>query len=144
MNHTTTLCALAIGGLLGISAVDKVVHWALFVFTLEYNPLVPASVAPLLGGGVIAVESLLGALLFIPRSRHVGLFAATLLFGAFTIVIAVMMFAAPGERCGCTFLFGYDRAELRHLVLNALLTLLSGFLWHVNAHGSPAGTERIA
>jgi len=110
MNRTTTLCALAIGGLLGVSAVDKVLHWALFVFSLEHNPLVPATLSPLLGGGVIAAEAVLGGMLLFPRTRLAGLCAATLLFGAFTIVVAVMMFAAPGERCGCTFLFGYDRA----------------------------------
>lgn len=134
------LSTFAVSGLLAVGAVDKLVHWSPFVFTLQHNPLLPELVAPAAGGAVIAAELLVAGVLLIPRTRHAGLFAAMLLFGFFTAVVAVLLVAAPGERCGCTFLFGYDRADLRHLVMNILLTALSGFIWHTDASVlSPSG-----
>lgn len=134
------LSSFAVSGLLGVGAVDKLLHWSLFVFTLQHNPLLPEPLAPAAGGAVITAELLVAGVLLIPRTRHAGLFAAMLLFGFFTAVVAALLVAVPGERCGCTFLFGYDRADLRHLAMNLLLTTLSGFIWHADVSVlSPSG-----
>ena len=133
MRYTAVLCACAMGGLLGFGAIDKLMHWPLFVFTLEHNPLLPASLAGAVGGAVVAVECLVAGALLVPRTRRRGFFAAACLFAVFTAVIGALLFAAPGERCGCTFMFGYDRAEPRHLLMNVLLTALSGFVWHAES-----------
>lgn len=140
MKGIAFLSSFAVSGLLAVGAVDKLLHWSPFVFTLQHNPLLPEHLAPAAGGAVITAEMLIAGALLIPRTRHAGLFAATLLFGLFTAVVAVLLVAAPGERCGCTFLFGYDRADVRHLVMNVLLTALSGIIWHADVSVlSPSG-----
>ncbi|MBP1657596.1 MAG: Methylamine utilization protein MauE [Bacteroidetes bacterium] len=140
MKGITLLSSFAVSGLLAVGAVDKLLHWSPFVFTLQHNPLLPEHLAPAAGGAVITAEMLIAGALLIPRTRHAGLLAATLLFGFFTAVVAVLLVAAPGERCGCTFLFGYDRADVRHLVMNILLTALSGVIWHADVSVlSPSG-----
>lgn len=140
MKGIAFLSSFAVSGLLAVGAVDKLLHWSPFVFTLQHNPLLPEHLAPVAGGAVITAEMLIAGALLIPRTRHAGLFAATLLFGLFTAVVAVLLVAAPGERCGCTFLFGYDRADVRHLVMNVLLTALSGIIWHADVSVlSPSG-----
>ena len=76
MRYTAVLCACAIGGLLGFGAIEKLMHWPLFVFTLQHNPLLPASLAGAVGGGVVAVECLVAGALLVPRTRCRGFFAA--------------------------------------------------------------------
>ncbi len=142
MKWTTILCTMGVSGLLGISAADKVIHWGVFVFTLQQNPLLPMPLAASIGGAVLAVECFLTVVLLLPRTRHTGFFVAALVFTVFTIVIAILMIVTPGERCGCTFLFDYDRADFRHLTMNVLLALLSAYLWYVESNGSSAGAIR--
>lgn len=143
VNFITPLCACAVGGLLGTGVLDKLIHWSPFVFTLEQNPLIPAPLAAAVGGGVVAVESCVAVAILAPRTRHAGFLAASVLFGAFTVVIAVLIVLTPGARCGCTFLLGYDTAEPRHLVINVLLTTLSVFIWRTEpSDRSPSGADR--
>lgn len=140
MKGVASLSLVAVSGLLVVGAFDKLLHWSFFVFTLQHNPLVGEVLAPAVGGAVIAAEALVGGALLIPRTRRAGLLSALLLFGCFTVVVAVLLMTAPGERCGCTFLFGYDRADVRHLVMNVLLTVLCGVLLRANVSVlSPSG-----
>lgn len=140
MRAITVLSAALVGAFLLTGVVDKLMHWDLFVIALARNPLIPELVAGAVAGATVALEAAVAVALLMPSTRRAGLALGMLLFGFFTVVIAVLLWLAPDAHCGCSFVAGFDRPTVRHCVLNALIALLCGYLFGTGYRPSPTTT----
>lgn len=152
MRFVTVATVLVVAAILGSAAVDKLLHWDMFVTLLEQNPLVPEHGAAAVAGGTIAAEVTLAAGVLVVPSRRSALFWAGMLFAIFSAVTAYLAAAAPGTPCGCWFVFDYARADILHLLQNLLCLALCLYVWCTGSfcsqparetHGrNPAGGSR--
>jgi hypothetical protein len=120
--------------ILAYSAVDKILHWSLFLKALTLYRVVPVILLPAVGYAVPALELLAALAILIPWFRARGLGLAAWLLASFTAMIGYAMIAAPGVLCGCLFSLGPTRATPAHFILNVMLT---GLAWVLA--GSSAG-----
>ena len=140
MSLASRASILVIGCILLWAAVDKALHWQMFVRTLGMISLLPVSVVGAVGAVVIVVEVLVAVALFLPPVRRDALLLAALLFLGFAAWVGSLAVLKLGSSCGCSFTFGPARATVHHLVLNLLLVLLSVFQWRtVPPPGPPSG-----
>lgn len=140
MKAITFLIAVLVSAFLLVVAVDKVVHWDLFIIALGKNPFIPVVLAGAVGGGVIAIEVVVAGILVPPATRRTGFFLAGLLFGIFAVVTALLLWRAPSLQCGCSFSAGFDTPTLRHVIFDVLLAVLNGYLFRVGYRPSPRTT----
>ncbi|CAG1770411.1 hypothetical protein BAC2_01025 [uncultured bacterium] len=140
MKAITFLSAALVGALLCAGVADKLMHWELFVIALARNPLIPEALAGAVAGGTIALEAAVAAVLFVPSTRRTGLLLGALLFGSFAVIIALLLWLAPAAHCGCSFIAGFDRPTVPHLLLNVLIALLCGYLFATGHRPSPTIT----
>lgn len=115
-----------LAGILTYSAVDKILHWPLFVQALTLYRVVPAILLPAISYAVPALELLAALGIVLPWFRHRGLGLASWLLAAFTVMIGYATIATPGVLCGCSFSLGPTRATPAHVILNMMLT---GLAW---------------
>ncbi len=141
MKVITVLTAFVIAGILGAAAVDKLLHWHLFVDLLQRNPIVPQRGAAAVGGGVVAAELALTAGMLFGTSRRTSLLGAGILFTVFAVVTAVLVVVAPGRPCGCWFAFPYAHADLLHVFQNLLCVALCWYVWCTGTFGSKPAPE---
>ena len=137
MKVITGISAALISAFLFVGVADKLMHWDMFVFALGKNPLVPALLAGAVAGGVIAIEAVVACALLPPATRRTGLLLGMVLFGLFSVVIALLLWLAPASQCGCSFIAGFDKPTVRHLLLNLLIALLCGYLFGTSDRRSP-------
>jgi hypothetical protein len=137
MNAITFVASVVVSLFLVFGVADRVMHWPLFVLALSRNPLIPTMLSGAVAGGVLAVETAVALLLLAGRTRRRGLILAMVLFGFFTCVVALLLWLAPAEQCGCSFMSGFDTPTLRHLLLNLLIALLCGYLASTGYRVSP-------
>jgi len=126
-----------LAGLLAYSAVDKIVHWPLFLKALALYRVVPAILLPVVSYAIPAAEMVTALAIVVPWFRTRGLGLAAWLLAAFTVMIGYAAIIAPGIPCGCSFSLGPSRATLGHVLLNVMLTGLAWALASSSA-GGPA------
>lgn len=114
-----------LAGILAYSAVDKILHWPLFLKALALYRIVPAMLLPAISYAIPALELLAALAIAIPLFRSTGLGIAAWLLAAFTVMIAYAAIVAPGLPCGCSFSLGPSRATPGHVILNTILTALA-------------------
>ena len=108
--------------LFAAAAVHKGRDLAGFVRTIESYRLLPGALAPFVAPVFVGAETLLVALLLLPRFDPAGGLGAVLLLGAYSIAIGVNL--ARGRRdidCGCLGPAGRQPISGRLLARNALL-----------------------
>jgi len=115
-----------LAGILAYSAVDKILHWSLFLKALALYRVVPAILLPAISYTIPALELLTALAIVIPWFRARGLGLAAWLLAGFTTMIGYATIATPGVLCGCSFSLGPTRATPAHFVLNIMLT---GLAW---------------
>jgi hypothetical protein len=125
-----------LAGILAYSAVDKILHWSLFLKALTLYRVVPAVLLPAISYAVPALELLAALAIVVPRFRPRGLGLAAWLLAAFTVMIGYATIATPGVLCGCSFSLGPTRATPAHFILNIMLTGLAWALASSCAGGS--------
>jgi hypothetical protein len=110
------------------TATDKLLHNARFYNVLKKAPLIRGQ-ASVISISVPLVEIIIVALLFIPKTRILGLFGSLLLMSAFTAYIAIMLFFSPHLPCSC----GGVVSQLgwnEHLIFNSLFIGLAALaIW---------------
>jgi hypothetical protein len=115
-----------LAGILAYSAVDKILHWSLFLKALTLYRVVPSVLLPVISYAIPALELLAAVAIVVPWLRPRGLGLAAWLLAAFTMMIGYATIAMPGVPCGCSFSLGPTRATPAHLILNIMLT---GLAW---------------
>lgn len=70
------------------------------VNVLQKTPLF-SGIAEVAAWGLVIIEHIVAALLFLPRTRKVGLYASLILMIGFTIYIGYMMAFVPDLPCSC-------------------------------------------
>jgi hypothetical protein len=130
MKTLERVTAFVVTVLLVGTALDKIVHWPLFIAVLEGSPLALKGFAAPVAGAVIMAECLVALSVAVRQTRRDGFLLGGLLFALFTGVILVLVFVRPGTACGCTFVFGTGRADPLHAAMNGILTFLCLFLRH--------------
>ena len=138
MNLLMRCATFTIVALLFFTACDKLLHWSLFVATLETSPLSLGMVAPPVAGVAIATEFLVALGIAVPRTRRPGLLIGAGVFGFFAAVVLVLARVRPESACGCSFAFGGARPDGYHAALNVALALLCYLLWRSLAEQRPA------
>ena len=137
MRSITFISAALIGAFLLAGVADKLMHWDMFVFALGKNPLIPVALTGAVAGGVVALEAVVASALLVRATRRSGLFLGMLLFAFFSIVVALLLWLAPASHCGCSFIAGFDKPTMQHLLLNVLIALLCGYLFVITSRCSP-------
>ena len=122
-----------LAGLLAYSAVDKILHWTLFLNALALYRVVPVLLVPVISYAIPCVEILAALALIVPVFRTRGLILAAWLLAAFTVMVGYAAIVVPGVPCGCSFSLGPSRATPGHVVLNAMLTGLAWALASLSA-----------
>jgi hypothetical protein len=140
MKAITLISAVLISAFLLTGVADKLLHWDMFVFTLGKNPLIPVRLSGAIAGGVIALETAVAVALLPAATRSMGLILATVLFGVFSVVVALLLWLAPASQCGCSYVAGFDTPSVRHLCLNVLIAFLCGYLRSIGFRRSPTIT----
>jgi hypothetical protein len=125
-----------LAGILAYSAVDKILHWPLFLKALTLYRVVPAVLLPAISYAVPALELLAALAIVVPWFRPRGLGLAAWLLAAFTVMIGYATIVMPGVPCGCSFSLGPTRATPAHFILNIMLTGLAWSLASSCARGS--------
>jgi putative oxidoreductase len=126
MNRRNVLVEI-IGSLLILlfvyTAISKLMDIPKFTFTMSRSPLIGNS-ASFLALAVPVIELLIAALLFVPRTRLLGLYGSLGLMTAFTLYIGYMLSFADKLPCSCGGVIG-KMTWNQHLVFNIFFTLLS-------------------
>jgi hypothetical protein len=107
------------------TGISKLADYAVFREQVALSPVLQPF------AGIIAwllplVEFAVAALLFIPKCRLTGLYAATGLMGIFTLYIAVLLAVDDTLPCSCGGIIELLSWK-QHLVLNIAVTLLLAF-----------------
>lgn len=105
------------------TALSKLHEFNLFKSVLQKSPLIGAkseTVAVLLP----AFELLVASLLFIPKTRRMGLYSTSILMSIFTIYIGYMILFTPHLPCSCGGVIK-QMTWKQHLIFNLVLTSVS-------------------
>lgn len=105
------------------TAVSKFRDFYAFRQVLSTSPLLHQA-APLIAWVLPVTELSIGALLFFPSSRKIGLYASLTLMLVFTIYIAYMLLFTPQLPCSCGGVFK-KLSWREHFVFNTAWILLS-------------------
>jgi hypothetical protein len=116
------------------SAIDKILHWPMFIKALNVYQVIPGVLVPAVSYAVPGLELVAAAAIAIPWFRARGLELAAWLLAGFTTMIGYATITAPGVPCGCSFSLGPTRATVGHVALNVVLMALAWTL----ASSSPA------
>lgn len=129
-----------LAGLLAYSAIDKILHWPLFLKALSIYQVVPAILLPAVSYAIPAVELVTALAIAVPWFRARGLGAAAWLLAGFTVMIGYAVINAPGVPCGCSFSLGPSKATVGHVVLNIALT---GLAWALASSNTDVRTRPV-
>lgn len=105
------------------AAIIKLFDYDAFRVQIGRSPLIMYQ-APTLAWFVPTIEILAGILLFIPRTRMIGLYLCFTIMFAFTIYIAYMLIFSPTLPCSCGGILS-KMGWTEHLIFNAVFTLLA-------------------
>ena len=121
------ICSLLIF-LFVYTAMSKVTGFALFLAALSNSPLIGKS-ASILAWLLPPVELSVAALVFLPRTRKLGLFSSFMLMLVFTGYIAFMLLYPAKLPCSCGGVISIMNWK-EHLIFNIGFTLiaLAGYL----------------
>jgi len=111
-----------------LAALDKVLHWPLFLVSLEGYGVRPPYLRALFAALVVGIELFTSITLLWPALRRHALVLVASLFAVFALAVVYLMLVAPDSPCGCIFTVGSWKADLNHLVLNLVLGALALFL----------------
>ncbi len=111
-----------------LAALDKVLHWPLFLVSLEGYGVLPPHFLALFAALVVGIELFTSITLLWPALRRHALILAASLFTLFALAVVYLMLVAPHSPCGCIFTVGSWKADLNHLLLNLVLGALALFL----------------
>jgi hypothetical protein len=129
-----------LAGLLAYSAIDKILHWSLFVKALTMYQVIPRIFLPVVTYGVPVLEMATALAIALPWCRARGLEFAAWLLAGFTVMTGYAAIVAPGIPCGCMFTLGPTRATFGHVVLNVILTALAWMLASLSSARVPEST----
>ncbi|MEJ0106741.1 MAG: MauE/DoxX family redox-associated membrane protein [Bacteroidota bacterium] len=86
--------------LFSYTAINKYVAMDTLKYVLSEYPLIGKQFAPIIAWGLPIVEIIVVVLLFMPRTRLLGLYSSLLLMTAFTLYLIYML--AFTDKRGCT------------------------------------------
>jgi putative oxidoreductase len=111
------------------TAVSKFLDFKSFKLTLHASPLI-TNKNVWVAWAIPLAELIVAALLFIPRTRLLGLYGSFGLLALFTLYLGYMLLFTPNRPCVCG---GVIKAMSwgQHLVFNCFLTLLSVMGIHI-------------
>jgi putative oxidoreductase len=105
------------------TATSKFFEFASFKYVLSKSPLI-GNMAPAVAWGLPIVELLISLLLFIPRTRRLGLWASFGIMVLFTGYLGYMIYFTPDRPCSCGGVLK-QMTWKQHLVFNIGFTLLA-------------------
>jgi hypothetical protein len=105
------------------TSLSKLFDYDTFTWALKKSPLI-GNVASILAWGIPSLELIISLLLFIPRTRILGLFGSFILMTIFTIYIAYMLVFTPNLPCSCGGVIKHMSWK-QHLLFNISFTLVS-------------------
>lgn len=95
-----------------------------FIAVLAQSPLIGSTLAVSAAWSVIISELIICVLLFIPRTRLIGLYSSFILIAIFTLYIGYMIAFAPKLPCHCGGVIS-QMTWPQHLAFNIVFTLLA-------------------
>lgn len=106
------------------TAVSKLLHFTSFIIAMAKSPAIYEYAKPL-AYTVPSIEIIIAILLFVPRTRRIGLWSSFILMAIFSIYVAYMLIAHHTDLpCTC----GGVLKQLtwpQHLIFNIFFTLLA-------------------
>jgi len=105
------------------TATSKLLHHESFVFTLKKSPVTDFA-GTFLSWAIPAIELLISLMLFVPRLRELGLYAAFGLMILFTSYIVYMLIFSSRLPCSCGGVIN-KLSWNQHLWLNVFLTMMA-------------------
>jgi hypothetical protein len=95
-----------------------------FIAVLAQSPLIGRTLAGIAAWSVIISELIICALLFIPRTRLIGLYGSFLVIAVFTLYIGYMIAFTPKLPCHCGGVIS-QMTWPQHLAFNIVFTMLA-------------------
>lgn len=105
------------------AATSKLLEYDLFVAQIGKSPLITKH-ANLLAWLVPTVEFVVAGMLFVPKTRLIGFYAAFSLMFVFTAYIILILTLSPYVPCSCGGILN-SMGWTEHLVFNIAFTLLA-------------------
>lgn len=105
------------------TAISKTFYIRSTVDVLKKTPIF-SNYAIEVGWGIVVMEYLVAALLFLPKTRTLGLFSSLALMTGFTIYIGYMMAFVPNLPCTCGGVIS-KMTWAQHLIFNVFFVLLA-------------------
>lgn len=105
------------------TGISKLQNWSTLSFVLKSYPLI-GDYASLVATGLPVTELVVSALLFIPRTRRIGLWASLVLMSLFTVYLVYMLLFTPKLPCTCGGLLE-KLSWPQHLLFNLFCILLA-------------------
>ncbi|MBN8850516.1 MAG: hypothetical protein BGO55_31605 [Sphingobacteriales bacterium 50-39] len=119
------------------TAMSKLYESEKFKWVLGKSPLI-SSFSDIISWLLPATELLVSGLLFMPRTRKIGLYSAFGLMTIFTLYIAYMILFAPKLPCSCGGII-QKMTWKQHLLFNIGFTILAGYAIWLNRGGNIKG-----
>jgi len=105
------------------TALSKIFTFHLFTQTLKETPII-GGIADYIAIAIPAIELMVSLLLFIPRTRRLGLYCTLSLMLVFTLYIGYMIIFTPQLPCTCGGIIE-KMTWTQHLLFNVVFTLLA-------------------
>lgn len=110
------------------TAVSKWLDWENFRYVLSKSPFIGTN-AGWVTWALPALELIIAAMLFVPRTRLWGLYSSFGIMTAFTLYIAYMLAFTPDRPCSCGGVL-QSMTWNQHLIFNIFFTLLAALgIW---------------
>jgi hypothetical protein len=120
------LPAIALIGLFGLAAADKLLHFWRFVLALHSYHLVPVRFETAAAVFIILAEFLVALGLLFHSWRRLSALLALALLATFTTIYLI---AAPEDLCGCWFSFTLSKGGLWNVIQNTVFAGIAMFVW---------------
>lgn len=109
--------------LFAYTAINKFIALKQLSFVLKQYPLI-GSFSELVAWGLPITESVIALLLFLPRTKLIGLYSSLIMMATFTIYLAYMLKFTPKLPCTCGGML-QKLSWPQHFVFNIFFLLLS-------------------
>ena len=105
------------------TSISKILNFNIFQITLERSVAI-GGLSKLIGSLIIVTEIFISTLLFIPKTRKLGLISSLVLISIFAVYIATMIGFTKILPCSCGGVIA-SMSWPQHLTFNVALILLS-------------------